>query len=179
MTVALKLVVRPEGQLARADQIFSERVQPVDGEGRSAGFPVICPNTVMLIPQVVRLILVTDIRQFGATFKLGTALETQAVPEPPGPDSVALNTVLEAVAHEALPVHVSVAVVQVAGAAGVTVGLPLATPPVRLTVRSHCAVDPTRVAVILHTGLGTASTRAEAHVNCPPGPSTTALKSKL
>lgn len=176
--MALKLVVRPLGQLALVDHTFSERVQPEEGEGRSRGFPVICPNTVRLIPQVDPF-RETDIRQLGATFKLGTALETQAVPEPPGPDSVALNTVLEAVAHEALPVHVSVAVVQVAGAAGVTVGLPLATPPVRLTVRSHCAVDPTRVAVILHTGLGTASTRAEAHVNCPPGPSTTALKSKL
>lgn len=132
----------------------------------------------MLTPQVVELIRFVDIRQSGATFKLGTLLEAQATPVPPGPDRVALNTVLEAVAHEALPLHVSVAVVQVAGAAGVTVGFPLATPPVRLTVRSHCAVVPTRLAVMLQPGLGTCSTVGDAQELWPPGPSITALKAK-
>lgn len=176
----LKLVIVPGTHVAVLDQTFSVCLHAWLGKGRMSGAPEDCPKIVTSIEhtEVVpfRLILTP---QVGATFKLGTALEAQAVPVPPGPDRVALNTVLEAVAQEALPLHVSVAAVQLSGAAGVTVGFPLAIPLVRLTVRSHCAVVPTRLAVILHTGFGTASTRAEEHVNCPPGPSTTALKSKL
>lgn len=90
-----------------------------------------------------------------------------------------MKTVLDEVGQEAVPDQESVAVVQLVGAAGVTVGFPEATPPVRLTVRLHCAVEPTRVAVTEQVGLGTASTRSEEQVNCPPGPSINALKSKL
>lgn len=123
--------------------------------------------------------LLAEKLQVGATLRLGTAAAEQAVPVPPGPERVAEKTVLEAVEQEALPVQVSVAVVQLVGAAGVTVGFPEAIPPVRLTVRLHWAVEPSRVAVMEQMGFGTASTRGEEQVNCPPAPSMTALKSKL
>ena len=134
----LKLVFLPVKQVAVFDQTFPDCFHACLGKGRMSGAPEDWPKIVTSIEhtEVVPFLLIAN-RHEGATFKLGTALEAQAVPVPPGPDRVALNTVLEAVAQEALPLHVSVAAVQLVGAAGVTVGFPLAIPPVRLTVRSH------------------------------------------
>jgi hypothetical protein len=87
--------------------------------------------------------------------------------------------VLDEAEQEALPDQLSVPVTQVAGAAGLTEGFPTEIPLVRLTTILHCDVEPSLAAVIEQLGFGTASTRGEEQVACPPGPSITALKSKL
>jgi len=138
VTVTLKLVVFPATQLAVLNHTSPDCVHSELGKGRIKGAPDDCPETVieMSHTEVVPL-LVAENLQDGATFNFGTARAVQEFPMPAGPAKVAEKTVLEEVGQEAFPVQVSVATVQLAGAAGMTVGFPVAVPLVRLTVILH------------------------------------------
>ena len=180
MTVALKLVIFPGIHLAVLDHPFEVWVHLEMGMGRMRGAPVDCPviETETSHTEVV-LRLWAEKRHEGATLSPGTAAAEHTIPVPPGPVKEAEKTVLDEVEQEAFPDQLSVPVTQVAGAAGLTEGYPTEIPLVRLTTILHCDVEPSLAAVIEQLGFGIASTRGEEQVACPPGPSITALKSKL
>jgi hypothetical protein len=151
--VTLKLVVFPATHLAVLDHTFPDCVHFEVGAGRKSGAPEDCPKTVIEMSQTeVVPLLVPENLQDGATFNPGTARAVQEFPVPAGPAKVAEKTVLEEVEQEAFPVQVSVANVQLVGAAGMTVGFPVAVPLVRLTVILHWEVEPSLAAVIEQVG---------------------------